>query len=122
MEEFSEATAPGAFVTDLLPQLSYLPVWLQWWRPRAQRYYQHQHNLWIPIWRELKEKVKKGCAPSCFAKHLLEADMKRYGLEDIQAAFLAGSKLLSISFRPLWLVNSFCLRLVAYFDFFSIQR
>ena len=90
MEDFSDTTSPGAFPTNSWPFLGSLPSALQWWRPRAVAYYQRQHGLWTKLWSDLKAKVEKGTAPSCFAQQLLEN--KDSSIDELQAAFLAGSK------------------------------
>lgn len=92
MEDFSQATAPGAFITDLIPQLDRLPTWLQWWRARALKFHERQHSLWMGLWQELRQKVLEGSAPTCFAKHFMETETQRYEIDESQAAFLAGSK------------------------------
>ncbi|RAK76852.1 cytochrome P450 [Aspergillus fijiensis CBS 313.89] len=91
MEDFSQATAPGAFITDLIPQLDRLPTWLQWWRARALKFHERQHSLWMGLWQELRQKVLEGSAPTCFAKHFMETETQRYGIDESQAAFLAGT-------------------------------
>lgn len=91
MTDFSQATAPGAYITDLLPQLDRIPKWLQWWRARAYRLYKFQYALWMPLWQKLRQQINDGAAPSCFAKHFMQADVQRHQIDEIQAAFLAGS-------------------------------
>ncbi|KAJ5631640.1 O-methylsterigmatocystin oxidoreductase [Penicillium longicatenatum] len=91
MQDFSQATAPGVFITDLIPQLDNLPVRLQWWRPQARKFHERQYAVWMPLWQELRRRVTEGTAPSCFAKHFMEADMQRFQIDETQAAFLAGT-------------------------------
>ena len=92
MEEFSETTEPGAFITSRFPWLSYLPKRLQWWRPQALKYYERQYDLWMKFLTELKSKVSAGKAPVCFAKDFLVEGTLAQELDDEQIAFLAGSR------------------------------
>lgn len=38
MKEFSEASAPGTFVADLIPPLASIPTLMRWWKQRALAY------------------------------------------------------------------------------------
>ncbi|KAJ4424482.1 hypothetical protein N0V82_000806 [Gnomoniopsis sp. IMI 355080] len=89
MKEFGETTTPDAFPTNSWPWLGYLPTALQWWRPRAVKYYENQRGLWLGMWENLKAKAAAGAAPSCFAQRLLET--QDIATSDLQASFLAGT-------------------------------
>jgi hypothetical protein len=101
MKEFSDAVAPGAFIADLIPPLAQIPVWMQWWRPRALRYQKRQTAIWMKYWNSLMQQIRDGKAPECFVKQFSETDYQSQGISDIQAAYIAGSKFLAIiSIRP----------------------
>lgn len=91
MKEFSESAEPGAFLADMYPPLAKLPVWLQWWRPRARRYYERQKTIWMKYWNTLKIQRELGIAPECFVKQWMETDQEKHGIDEVQAAFVAGS-------------------------------
>ncbi|KAL6405169.1 cytochrome p450 [Ilyonectria robusta] len=90
MKDFSDAAAPGAFVADLFPPLARIPVWLQWWRPRALRAYNKQKKTWMKYWNRLKAEVDEKRAPECFVKQFLEMDFEKQGITEVQASFVAG--------------------------------
>jgi len=91
MAEFSETAAPGAFLADLYPPLARIPQWMQWWRPRALRYYKHQETLWMMLWNQLKVQISLKQAPDCWAKQWAETDpTEKQGIDEVQAAFVAG--------------------------------
>ena len=92
MEDFSETTRPGAFVTSRILWLAHLPVWMQWWRPQALLYFRRQRDLWMKLLINLKSKISAQKAPSCFAKDFLEEVSPSQDFSDEQIAFLAGSK------------------------------
>ncbi|KAK5080715.1 hypothetical protein LTR05_008419 [Lithohypha guttulata] len=92
MKEFSDATAPGAFVADMIPPLaSFIPLGLQWWRPRAQRYSRRQTSLWMKYWTDLRRAINEKRAPDCFVKQFAETDYIKQGIDEVQAAYVAGT-------------------------------
>ena len=91
MKEFSEGTAPGAFLADLIPPLANIPVFLQWWRPRGLRYQHRQVKIWTKYWNDLMVKMDTKSAPECFVKHFAETDYKKQDIGEVQAAFVAGT-------------------------------
>lgn len=99
MKEFSESAEPGAFLADTFPPLAKLPLALQWWRPRARRYYERQQRIWMKFWSNLTRKMRHGNAPECFVKQWVETEYEKQGISEVQAAFVAGSKLAVISPR-----------------------
>lgn len=95
MKEFSERTAPGAYLADTLPPISdIIPVPLQWWRKSALQSYQRQERIWLKYWNTLQLQMQEGKAPECFVKQWAETDYKKQGIDETQAAFVAGSKFL----------------------------
>lgn len=91
MKEFSDSTAPGAFVADLIPPLAKIPVFLQWWRKRALQYQKRQTTIWMKYWTTLTHLIEQKKAPECFVKHFVETDYKTQGISDVQGAFVAGT-------------------------------
>ncbi|EKD19259.1 uncharacterized protein L3040_009300 [Drepanopeziza brunnea f. sp. 'multigermtubi'] len=91
MKEFSDSTAPGAFLADMIPPLAKLPVFLQWWRPRALKYQRRQVKIWTKLWDDLIVKINNKTAPECFVKQFLETDYKKQEISEIQGAFMAGT-------------------------------
>ena len=93
MKEFSERTAPGAYLADTLPPIAdIIPVPLQWWRKSAFQSYRRQEQIWVKYWSTLQQQMKEGKAPECFVKQWAETDYEKQGIDETQAAFVAGSK------------------------------
>jgi hypothetical protein len=91
MKEFSEATAPGAFIADLIPPLAKIPVFLQTWRTRALEYHRHQKDIWMRYWNNLQSQIASKRAPECFVKQFVTSDFDKQGISEVQGAFVAGS-------------------------------
>ncbi|TVY92825.1 Cytochrome P450 monooxygenase [Lachnellula willkommii] len=91
MKEFSDSTAPGAFIADMIPPLAKLPTFLQWWRERALRYQYRQTKIWMKYWSNLMLQIDQKQAPECFVKQFSETDYKAQGISEVQAAFVAGT-------------------------------
>lgn len=101
MDDFTTAAAPGGYVADLLPALTGLPTWMQWWRPHAVRGYKKQLAVWMKHWNRLKDQMWEGKAPECFVKQFLETDFKKQDITEEQAAFVAGCKFVFCAPPPL---------------------
>jgi phenylalanine-4-hydroxylase len=91
MKELSLAAPPFGFLADTFPILLKLPMWMQTWRKRAAEYYRHQEELWTRLFEELKTHIAEGVAPDCFVKQLIETDLTKSNVSDIEAAFVSGS-------------------------------
>ncbi|KAJ9605738.1 hypothetical protein H2200_009587 [Cladophialophora chaetospira] len=92
MKEFSDQTVPGAYLADTLPPIAdIIPPALQWWRAPAQASYRRQERIWMKYWNALQHQMKEGKAPDCFVKQWAETDYKKQGIDDVQAAFVAGT-------------------------------
>lgn len=42
VQEFGDVTRPGTWLAETIPPLADLPAWMQWWRPAALKYQDHQ--------------------------------------------------------------------------------
>jgi hypothetical protein len=82
--------SPGKWIAETIPPLADLPQWMQWWRPAALKYQDHQSRVWMKYWNKLKDQIKDGTAPECFVKQFAESKYQEKGISDIQAAFLSG--------------------------------
>ncbi|KAF2225595.1 putative O-methylsterigmatocystin oxidoreductase [Elsinoe ampelina] len=91
MEEFSESGTPGAMLVDLLPPLARLPRFMQSWRPKAEKFYRRQEAIWMKFWNDLNVKIQTGKAPDCFVRQFVEVEQKKANIDEVQAAFLAGT-------------------------------
>jgi hypothetical protein len=91
LAEFGEASNPVRWWAEIIPPLAQLPEFLQWWRPEAMRYQERQNKVWMGYWLNLKKKIADGTAPECFVKQFAESDYERKGIDELQAAYTAGS-------------------------------
>jgi cytochrome P450 len=91
MSEFAKASHPTRWWAEIIPPLSNLPESLQWWRPIALGYQERQNRLWTKYWNALKKQIADGTAPECFVKQFSESDYASKGIEELQAAYTAGS-------------------------------
>jgi hypothetical protein len=66
---------------------------MQWWRPEALRFQQRQNKVWMGYWQTLKKKIEEGTAPECFVKQFAESNYQDKGIDEMQAAYTAGSKI-----------------------------
>ncbi|KAK8196771.1 hypothetical protein M8818_006938 [Zalaria obscura] len=92
LDNFQKMTKPGAFLIETFPSLKVLPEWMvQNWRTFGQKIFEHDHKIYLGLWRELKSKVENGTAPPCFVKDFMESDFEKQGIRDeLQAAYQAG--------------------------------
>ncbi|KAI0123381.1 cytochrome P450 [Xylariales sp. AK1849] len=114
LNDFSQAAQPGAFVADLFPPLARLPKILQWWRPSATAAYEKQKDVWMGYWNGLQTSVKDGIAPECLVKELVESDLAKQGISEVEAGFAAGSMIEAGSETTSSAINSAILYLSAY--------
>ena len=56
VQEFGDVTRPGTWLAETIPPLADLPTWMQWWRPAALKYQDHQSTS--PKFRSLLCRLK----------------------------------------------------------------
>ncbi|KAF4470599.1 cytochrome p450 [Fusarium albosuccineum] len=91
LSDFSQAAQPGAYLADLIPPLGNLPQFLQWWRPSATRAYKRQRDTWMGYWNRLQAAIKENRAPECLVRQLVESNLDKQGISEVEAGFAAGS-------------------------------
>lgn len=92
LNDFSQAAQPGAYIADLIPPLGNLPWFLQWWRPSATAAYKRQRDTWMGYWNRLQVALKTNSAPECLVRQLVESDLGKQGISEVEAGFAAGCK------------------------------
>lgn len=92
MEDFSKAATPGAYLADAFPPLAKLPKVLQWWRKSALAGYNRQAQIWLKYWNKLRSQMADKTAPECFVKQFMEDLDAKNDIDEVTAAFVAGSK------------------------------
>jgi hypothetical protein len=96
LADFGEASGPTRWLAEVIPPLSKLPTFLQWWRPEAMKFQENQNQAWMGYWLQLKKKIEEGTAPDCFVKQFAQSDYQSKGIDEMQAAYTAGSNFLLI--------------------------
>ncbi|KAI5843189.1 cytochrome P450 [Tricharina praecox] len=91
LDNFTNISAPGAFLVDSFPSLANWPQWLLGnWRSKGQAMYEHDSKVYLKLWRRLKSEVDAGTAAECFCKDFYLADPSKNGIDELGAAFAAG--------------------------------
>ncbi|KAF2502665.1 putative O-methylsterigmatocystin oxidoreductase [Lophium mytilinum] len=114
MKDFSDAARPGAYIADVVPPLARLPTWMQWWRKSALKAYERQASIWLKYWNQLRAQIKIKTAPECFAKQFVEDVDQRDDIDEVTAAFVAGTMIEAGSETTSSSVNSGFKYLAAY--------
>jgi hypothetical protein len=78
-------------LVDQYPILENLPKPLQWWRKKYEPYHQKELQLWLGLWKALKDQMGKGIRTGCFAEKFMEVDYPKMGISENQAAYVAGT-------------------------------
>ena len=91
LNNLQQFMTPGDWLVDTLPALSYLPEQLFGnWRAFGKKCFDHDHKVYLGLWENLKQEVKEGKAHDCFCKRFYENDPEKNGLDNLQAAYMAG--------------------------------
>ena len=91
LAEFGEASNPTRWWAEIIPPLAKLPTWMQWWRAEAMGFQERQNRVWMGYWRKLNKRIEEGSAPECFVKQFAQSDYLGKGIDEMQAAYTAGS-------------------------------
>lgn len=94
-------------LVDIFPKLLDLPKWLHWWEKPVIPYRERQEKIWMRYWNQMRAKIEAGQAPECFGRSFVETGYQKKGIDEMQAAFVAGSMLTCSSFRPLEAIQTF---------------
>lgn len=93
MELFIRSVQPGANIVDVFPQLTRLPKFLQWWRARGDRIFEHTKRVYAQEVKCLKERIANGTQRQCFASDLLENKELLEEWGEVQTMFMLGTLL-----------------------------
>ncbi|KAG6864144.1 hypothetical protein C0991_012140, partial [Blastosporella zonata] len=81
MGQFAVATAPGAFLVDILPSLRYLPSWFPGggFHSQAQAWGQNLHDMVTKPYDYMKSQLDAGAANHSFVSTFVTSDVTREG-------------------------------------------
>jgi hypothetical protein len=89
-------------LVDIFPVLLKLPQWMHWWEKAGLVMRERQNKIWLRYWNNMKALIKNGTAPDCFGRQLVESGYSKKGIDELQAAFVAGCELeFSLDLPPL---------------------
>jgi hypothetical protein len=72
---------------------------MHWWEKPALVMRERQNKIWMRFWNDMRNKIELGIAPECFGRQFVEAGYSQKGIDELQAAFVAGSMFYSLHRR-----------------------
>ncbi|KAK3354060.1 cytochrome P450 [Lasiosphaeria hispida] len=81
---------PGKFAVERYPALKYVPSVFAPWKAQVLKQRQEDIKLYTELVGEVREKMARGVARDCFAKHLIQ-EQAGLGMTDLEIAYTAGS-------------------------------
>lgn len=92
LEHFVAMASPGAWYVDAFPSLAYLPSALvqNWWNI-GREWFAFDSKVYLDLYRNLVKQVKAGTAADCFVKDFYLGNPEKNGIDELTAAYSAGS-------------------------------
>ncbi|KAK0732303.1 cytochrome P450 [Lasiosphaeris hirsuta] len=81
---------PGRFAAERYPALRYVPSVFAPWKAQVLRQRREDIKLYTELAGEVREKMARGVARDCFAKHVIQ-EQAALGMTDLEVAYTAGS-------------------------------
>lgn len=117
LDNLTEMTAPGAHAVDSFPFMARLPQFLLGgWYSQAKKFFAHDSQVYLGLWRELKQKVDAGTANECFCKDFYLSDPEANGVDELLAAYTTGGLVEAGSETTATTLNNFILAMVLHPD------
>jgi hypothetical protein len=86
----SFSSIPGKFAVERYPALKYIPSIFAPWKAQVLEQRRKDIKLYTELMDEVRDKIARDVAPTCFAKHLLQ-EQASLGMTDLEIAYTAGS-------------------------------
>jgi cytochrome P450 len=109
----SYALTPGKFIVDTFPSLENIPGFgtiFGNWRKTGERLFQQDARVLVGYYRTMKDQLANDNGYPCFARDLEENDPASHGMDEVEAAYLAGGLVMpgseSTSALLNWLVRA----------------
>lgn len=113
LDNFTNVSAPGAFVVDSFPSLASLPQFFFGnWKSKGRKMFEHDSKVYLDLWNNLKKEVEEGTAEECFCKDFYVNDPAKAGIDDLQAAYTCGGLIEAGSETTGTTLNNFLLCMV----------
>ncbi|EXJ76278.1 uncharacterized protein A1O5_00786 [Cladophialophora psammophila CBS 110553] len=92
LKHFVAMATPGAWLVDAFPSLQYLPSWMvqNWWKI-GREWFAYDSKVYLDLYRNLIKQVEEGTAPDCFVKDFYLSNPSKNGIDELMAAYAAGS-------------------------------
>jgi|SRR5579862_1537504 len=107
------ALDPGVYIVDTFPSLAKIPGFgtiFGNWKRTGEKFFQEDCKVLLGYYRRMKDELQKSMGYPCFARDLEESDPSAHGMDEIEAAFLAGGLVMpgaeSTSALLNWLVRA----------------
>ena len=84
---------PGAYIVDTFPSLAKIPGFgtiFGNWRKVGEKLFQQDAKVLCGYYRRMKDELARSVGYPCFARDLEESDPASHGIDELEAAFLAG--------------------------------
>lgn len=84
LDNVTEMTAPGAHAVDSFPSLAKLPQWMLGnWRDHVQGVFEHDSEVYMRLWNQLKKETDAGTVRGCFTKTFYLNQPEKEGIDDL---------------------------------------
>ena len=115
LEHFTAMSAPGAWLVDAFPSLAKLPSWMvqNWWN-KGRSWFEEDSQVYLKLYRDLVQRVKNKDAPNCFVKDFYLADPEKNGIDEVGAAYAAGSMVEAGSESTSTVINAWIMALLLF--------
>jgi len=115
LDHFVLMAAPGAWIVDAFPGLTILPSFLlqDWWRI-GREWFDYDSKVYLDLYRGLVKDVKAGKAKDCFVKDFYLGNPEKNGIDELAAAYSAGTLVEAGSESTTKVINSWLLACLLY--------
>jgi cytochrome P450 len=84
-----KAISPAAYITNIIPQLRFLPSWVSPWKWTEKRRHAEERVFFMRMHDEVAARMNAKTAKTSFMRHVLERKVET-GLSDEEAAYIVG--------------------------------
>jgi cytochrome P450 len=115
LDHFVLMAAPGSWLVDAFPSLKVLPSFLlQNWYKVGKEWFDYDSKVYLDLYRDLVRSVKAGTAPDCFVRDFYLGSPEKNGIDELTAAYSAGTLVEAGSESTSTVINSWLLACLLY--------
>jgi hypothetical protein len=82
---------PGRHAVEAYPWLKHVPAMFSPWKREALNQRQRDIDLYMGLYLETKDRVKRGVSPPCFARSMIETGHEKLGMTELDLAYTCGT-------------------------------